>query len=157
MVVACNKMDDKTVGYAQARFDEICKEVGSYLKKVGYNPEKVSSQLRWRWGGGKIQQQPSSSGQRSLLPLAVYQLTKGPKTKSNSTICNQTWCGPRKDRKDHKAASSKTCSTRIWGFGLLRQAQQVQQARVAAVLQPPAQGGGVVHSSPHLAVQSCGG
>ena len=41
MVVACNKMDDKTVGYAQARFDEICKEVGSYLKKVGYNVEKV--------------------------------------------------------------------------------------------------------------------
>src|ERR1700704_3004910 len=33
MVVACNKMDDKTVNYGQARFDEICKEVGSYLKK----------------------------------------------------------------------------------------------------------------------------
>jgi elongation factor 1-alpha len=41
MVVAVNKMDDKTTNYSQARFDEICKEVGSYLKKVGYNLEKV--------------------------------------------------------------------------------------------------------------------
>ena len=41
MVVAVNKMDDKTTNYGQARFDEICKEVGSYLKKVGYNLDKV--------------------------------------------------------------------------------------------------------------------
>ncbi|TPP51642.1 translation elongation factor EF-1, subunit alpha [Leishmania donovani] len=41
MVVCCNKMDDKTVTYAQSRYDEISKEVGAYLKRVGYNPEKV--------------------------------------------------------------------------------------------------------------------
>jgi elongation factor 1-alpha len=41
MIVAVNKMDDKSVLYKQARFDEIVKEVGSYLKKVGYNVEKV--------------------------------------------------------------------------------------------------------------------
>ena len=41
MVVACNKMDDKTVNYGKDRFDEIVKEVGSYLKKVGYNVEKI--------------------------------------------------------------------------------------------------------------------
>lgn len=41
MIVATNKMDDQSVGYAQARYDEIAKEVGSYLKKVGYNLEKV--------------------------------------------------------------------------------------------------------------------
>jgi len=41
MIVAVNKMDDKTVQYKQARYDEIVKEVGSYLKKVGYNVEKV--------------------------------------------------------------------------------------------------------------------
>ncbi|TPP55166.1 Elongation factor Tu C-terminal domain family protein [Leishmania donovani] len=34
-------MDDKTVTYAQSRYDEISKEVGAYLKRVGYNPEKV--------------------------------------------------------------------------------------------------------------------
>jgi len=41
MIVALNKFDDKTVNYAQARYDEIQKEVSAYIKKVGYNPEKV--------------------------------------------------------------------------------------------------------------------
>jgi elongation factor 1-alpha len=41
MIVAVNKMDDKTTNYGQGRFDEIVKEVGSYLKKVGYNVDKV--------------------------------------------------------------------------------------------------------------------
>jgi elongation factor 1-alpha len=41
MVVAVNKMDDKTVQFSQARFDEIQREVSSYLKKVGYNTDKI--------------------------------------------------------------------------------------------------------------------
>ncbi|KNH06825.1 elongation factor 1 alpha [Perkinsela sp. CCAP 1560/4] len=41
MIVAVNKMDDKSVNYAQARFEEIKKEVQLYLKKVGYNIDKV--------------------------------------------------------------------------------------------------------------------
>lgn len=41
MIVACNKMDDKTVTYAKARYEEVQKEVSAYLKKVGYNPDKV--------------------------------------------------------------------------------------------------------------------
>nr|ANM86108.1 elongation factor 1-alpha [Stygiella incarcerata] len=41
MIVAVNKMDDKSVNYGQARFEEIRKEVSAFLKKVGYNPAKV--------------------------------------------------------------------------------------------------------------------
>lgn len=41
MIVACNKMDDKTVQYAKGRYEEVQKEVAAYLKKVGYNPDKV--------------------------------------------------------------------------------------------------------------------
>eukprot|EP01013_Petalomonas_cantuscygni_P021725 TRINITY_DN4127_c0_g1_i1.p1 TRINITY_DN4127_c0_g1~~TRINITY_DN4127_c0_g1_i1.p1 ORF type:complete len:447 (+),score=12.05 TRINITY_DN4127_c0_g1_i1:19-1359(+) len=41
MIVAVNKMDDKTVKYNKDRYEEIKKEVSAYLKKVGYNPEKV--------------------------------------------------------------------------------------------------------------------
>jgi elongation factor 1-alpha len=41
MIVAVNKMDDKTVKYSQDRFEEIKTEVSSYLKKVGYDPKKV--------------------------------------------------------------------------------------------------------------------
>jgi len=41
MIVVINKMDDKSVNWAQSRYDEIKKEVQSYIKKVGYNPDKV--------------------------------------------------------------------------------------------------------------------
>merc|ERR1712130_667453 len=41
MIVACNKMDDKTVKYDQGRYKEIKSEVSAYLKKVGYKPMKI--------------------------------------------------------------------------------------------------------------------
>ncbi|XP_044432764.1 elongation factor 1-alpha-like [Triticum aestivum] len=34
-------MDTTTPKYSKARYEEIVKEVSSYLKKVGYNPDKV--------------------------------------------------------------------------------------------------------------------
>jgi len=42
MIVAINKMDEKTVNYSEARFEEIKKETSAYIKKVGYNPDKVN-------------------------------------------------------------------------------------------------------------------
>jgi len=41
MLVAINKMDDKSVNYGQERYTEIKKEVSDYLKKIGYNPDKI--------------------------------------------------------------------------------------------------------------------
>jgi len=41
MIVGVNKMDDKSVNWGQARYEEIKKEVSSYIKKIGYNPDKV--------------------------------------------------------------------------------------------------------------------
>ncbi|GFQ02078.1 elongation factor 1-alpha [Phtheirospermum japonicum] len=41
MICCCNKMDATTPKYSKSRFDEIVKEVASYLKKVGYNPDKI--------------------------------------------------------------------------------------------------------------------
>jgi len=40
MIVCVNKMDSKTVLYSEDRFNEIVKEVGEYLKQVGYKVEK---------------------------------------------------------------------------------------------------------------------
>ncbi|KAK9916141.1 hypothetical protein WJX75_009145 [Coccomyxa subellipsoidea] len=42
MIVALNKMDATEPKYDQKRYDEIVKEVGNYIKKVGYNPAKVN-------------------------------------------------------------------------------------------------------------------
>ena len=41
MIVSLNKMDATEPKYSQKRYDEIVKEVSSYIKKVGYNPAKV--------------------------------------------------------------------------------------------------------------------
>lgn len=41
MIVCVNKMDDKSVLYNQARFEEIKTEVSTYLKRVGYTPAKI--------------------------------------------------------------------------------------------------------------------
>jgi elongation factor 1-alpha len=41
MIVVVNKMDDKSVNWSQARYEEIKNEVSSYVKKIGYNPEKI--------------------------------------------------------------------------------------------------------------------
>ncbi|GFQ05769.1 elongation factor 1-alpha 4 [Phtheirospermum japonicum] len=42
MICCCNKMDATTPKYSKSRYDEIVKEVSSYLKKVGYNPDKIN-------------------------------------------------------------------------------------------------------------------
>jgi len=41
MIVLVNKMDDKSVNWSEARFNEIKNEVSNFLKKIGYNPEKI--------------------------------------------------------------------------------------------------------------------
>ena len=41
MVVAINKMDDPSVNWDQKRYEEIKIEVSNYLKKIGYNPDKI--------------------------------------------------------------------------------------------------------------------
>jgi len=41
MIVAVNKMDDSSVMYGEARYNEIVEEVSNYLKKVGYKPAKI--------------------------------------------------------------------------------------------------------------------
>jgi elongation factor 1-alpha len=54
MVVACNKMDDKSVNYSKDRYEEIMKEVSAYLKKVGYNVEKVKFVPISGWNGDNM-------------------------------------------------------------------------------------------------------
>jgi len=41
MIVGVNKIDNTDPPYSQKRFEEIKKEIGQYVKKVGYNPKAV--------------------------------------------------------------------------------------------------------------------
>jgi len=41
MICCINKMDDKSVNWGEGRYTEIKTEVSSFIKKIGYNPDKV--------------------------------------------------------------------------------------------------------------------
>ena len=62
MIVACNKMDDKTVQYKEERYEEIKKEVSSFLKKVGYNIEKVRFVPISGWNGDNMIEKSTNMG-----------------------------------------------------------------------------------------------
>jgi len=54
MIVGVNKMDDKTVGYKQDRFEEIKTEVSNFIKKIGYNPANVPFVPISGWNGDNM-------------------------------------------------------------------------------------------------------
>eukprot|EP01017_Pseudomicrothorax_dubius_P001470 TRINITY_DN0_c4_g1_i14.p1 TRINITY_DN0_c4_g1~~TRINITY_DN0_c4_g1_i14.p1 ORF type:complete len:439 (-),score=154.79 TRINITY_DN0_c4_g1_i14:42-1358(-) len=54
MIVCMNKMDDKTVNYSEERYLEIQKETQDFLKKVGYDPSKISFIPISGWHGDNL-------------------------------------------------------------------------------------------------------
>lgn len=85
MVVAINKMDDKNVNYDQKRFEEIKKEVSGYLKKVGYNPDKINFIPISGWAGDnmieKSENMPWYTGPTLIEALDSIEDPKRPKDK----------------------------------------------------------------------------
>eukprot|EP00292_Cryptomonas_paramecium_P006487 CAMPEP_0113692344 /NCGR_PEP_ID=MMETSP0038_2-20120614/19028_1 /TAXON_ID=2898 /ORGANISM="Cryptomonas paramecium" /LENGTH=484 /DNA_ID=CAMNT_0000614237 /DNA_START=21 /DNA_END=1472 /DNA_ORIENTATION=+ /assembly_acc=CAM_ASM_000170 len=57
MIVGLNKMDDKNVNWNQERYNDISKELDSYLKKIGYNPEKIPKIPISGWTGDNLLEQ----------------------------------------------------------------------------------------------------
>jgi elongation factor 1-alpha len=54
MICVVNKMDDKSVNYAESRFQEIKTEVSGFIKKIGYNPDKVPFVPISGWNGDNM-------------------------------------------------------------------------------------------------------
>jgi len=54
IIVAVNKMDDKSVMYSKARFEEIKTEVAAYLAKVGFRPKKIKFVPISGWAGDNM-------------------------------------------------------------------------------------------------------
>jgi len=54
IIVAVNKMDDKTVMYSEARFNEIVTEVSGFLAKVGFMPKKITFVPISGWAGDNM-------------------------------------------------------------------------------------------------------
>merc|ERR1712243_478840 len=54
MIVGINKIDNTEPPYSEKRFEEIKKEVESYVKKVGYNPKTVAFVPISGWHGDNM-------------------------------------------------------------------------------------------------------
>ena len=54
LIIGVNKMDSTEPKYSEKRFTEIQKEVSSYVKKIGYNPESVAFVPISGWHGDNM-------------------------------------------------------------------------------------------------------
>ena len=54
LIVGVNKMDSTEPPYSQKRYEEIVKEVSSYVKKIGFNPATVAFVPISGWHGDNM-------------------------------------------------------------------------------------------------------
>ncbi|EDX06677.1 GD10821 [Drosophila simulans] len=65
LIVGVNKMDSSEPPYSEARYEEIKKEVSSYIKKIGYNPAAVAFVPISGWhGDNMLEPSTTCSGSR---------------------------------------------------------------------------------------------
>ena len=85
MVVCINKMDDKSVNWGEARYSEIKKEVSDFLKKIGYNPDKIPFIPISGWTGDNMLElsdnMPWYKGQFLIQALDALEVPKRPHAK----------------------------------------------------------------------------
>jgi len=62
LIIACNKMDSTEPPYSEARYNEIAKEVGNYIKKIGYNPKSVPFVPISGWHGDNMLEKSDKMG-----------------------------------------------------------------------------------------------
>ncbi|KAI8502276.1 elongation factor 1-alpha-like [Branchiostoma floridae x Branchiostoma belcheri] len=62
LIVGVNKMDSTEPPYSEARFNEITKEVSTYIKKVGYNPKAVAFVPISGWHGDNMLEASGNMG-----------------------------------------------------------------------------------------------
>jgi len=87
LIVAVNKMDDKSVEYGQGRYEEIKKEVTAYLKKVGYNPEKVDFVPISGWtGDNMIEKSPNMTWYKGPTLLEALDRIVEPKRPTDKPL-----------------------------------------------------------------------
>jgi elongation factor 1-alpha len=80
MIVAVNKMDEKTVNYSEARYEEIKKETAAYIKKVGYNPDKVNFVPISGWSGDNmLERSPNMPWYKGPILIEALDLVQEPK------------------------------------------------------------------------------
>jgi elongation factor 1-alpha len=87
LIVVLNKMDDKSVNWAQSRYDEIKKEVQSYIKKIGFNPDKVHFIPISGWhGDNMLEKSPNLAWYKGLTLLEALDDISPPERPTNKPL-----------------------------------------------------------------------
>jgi len=85
MVVAVNKMDDPSVDWSEQRYEEVKDGISGLLKKVGYDPSKISFVPTSGWTGDnlveKSDKMPWYKGPSLLEALDTFELPPKPTDK----------------------------------------------------------------------------
>nr|ACO50116.1 elongation factor 1 alpha [Reclinomonas americana] len=87
ILVAVNKIDDKSVNYSEARYNEIKGEVSAYLKKVGYNPDKVNFIPISGWNGDNmLERSPNTAWYKGPILIEAIDQFEEPKRPSDKPL-----------------------------------------------------------------------
>jgi len=87
MIVIVNKMDDKSVNYSEERFNEIKNEVSAFIKKIGYNPEKVPFVPISGWNGDNmLEKSPNLPWYKGVTLIEALDSLEAPKRPSDKPL-----------------------------------------------------------------------
>jgi len=87
MICVVNKMDDKSVNYAEARFTEIKNEVSGFIKKIGYNPDKVPFVPISGWNGDNmLEKSPNMTWWKGPTLIEALDGLEAPKRPSDKPL-----------------------------------------------------------------------
>jgi elongation factor 1-alpha len=87
MIVAINKMDEKSTNWSEARYNEIKNETSSFLKKIGYNPEKVPFVPLSGWtGDNMLEKSPNMTWYKGPTLLEALDGLTEPKRPSDKPL-----------------------------------------------------------------------
>jgi elongation factor 1-alpha len=80
MIVLINKMDDKSVNWSEARYSEIKAEASNFLKKTGYNPDKIPFVPISGWlGDNMLEKSPNMSWYKGPTLIEALDAVDPPK------------------------------------------------------------------------------
>jgi len=87
MICVVNKMDDKSVNYSEERFKEIQNEVSGFIKKIGYNPDKVPFIPISGWNGDNmLEKSPNLPWYKGLTLIEALDSIEPPKRPSDKPL-----------------------------------------------------------------------
>jgi len=87
MICCINKMDDKSVNYAESRYKEITEEVAKFLKKVGYKPETIPFIPISGWNGDNmLEKSPNMTWYKGPTMIEALDAIKPPKRPSDRPL-----------------------------------------------------------------------